>query len=326
LFVKNSSSVASSSSTQGGSSALPTDVQELQDQIIKLKSLLSTKREQIATLRTVLKANKQTAEVALANLKSKYENEKLVVTETMQKLRNELKTLKEDAATFATLRAMFTARCDEYVAQLDEAQRMLLAAKEEKKTLNSLLRLAIQQKLKLTQRLEDLEMDNERHQTKPQAGVSTAALLPSSRSKDVVSSSSAASTSANSFSKINIIDPAAAAAASTMSHSASSSHFNLDVTGTTSLNEINPVPNAAAAGVVAGSTNLINGNNNADELTLMGSNATTATLNTNTNNSNLPLTATANNADQEASGQAAGGDQSFRTTLQKRLKNIVSQN
>ena len=80
----------------------------------------------------------------------------------MQKLRNELKTLKEDAATFATLRAMFTARCDEYVAQLDESQRMLLAAEEERKTLNSLLRLAIQQKLKLTQRLEDLEMDNER--------------------------------------------------------------------------------------------------------------------------------------------------------------------
>ncbi|RNA22773.1 bicaudal D -like protein [Brachionus plicatilis] len=85
----------------------------------------------------------------------------------MQKLRNELKTLKEDAATFATLRAMFTARCDEYVAQLDKSQRMLLAAEEEKKTLNSLLRLAIQQKLKLTQRLEDLEMDNERQQSKP---------------------------------------------------------------------------------------------------------------------------------------------------------------
>ena len=138
------------------------DTQELQEQIIKLKSLLSTKRDQISTLRTVLKANKQTAEVALANLKSKYENEKLVVTETMQKLRNELKTLKEDAATFATLRAMFTARCDEYVTQIDELQRALTAAEEEKKTLNSLLRLAIQQKLTLTQRLEDIEMDNER--------------------------------------------------------------------------------------------------------------------------------------------------------------------
>lgn len=67
------------------------EIEDLQDQIVRLKSLLSTKREQIASLRTVLKTNKQTAEVALANLKSKYETEKAVVTETMTKLRNELK-------------------------------------------------------------------------------------------------------------------------------------------------------------------------------------------------------------------------------------------
>ncbi|KAM6976623.1 uncharacterized protein FYW47_001432 [Aplochiton taeniatus] len=36
-------------------------------------------------------------------------------------------------------------------------QRQLAAAEDEKKTLNSLLRMAIQQKLALTQRLEDLE-------------------------------------------------------------------------------------------------------------------------------------------------------------------------
>ncbi|XP_059421202.1 protein bicaudal D homolog 1-like isoform X1 [Carassius carassius] len=131
------------------------------EEILKLKSLLSTKREQIATLRLVLKANKQTAEGALANLKSKYENEKSMVTETMMKLRNELKALKEDAATFSSLRAMFATRCDEYVTQLDEMQRQLAAAEDEKKTLNSLLRMAIQQKLALTQRLEDLEFDHE---------------------------------------------------------------------------------------------------------------------------------------------------------------------
>lgn len=84
------------------------EVEELQEQIIKLKSLLSTKREQIATLRTVLKSNKQTAEVALTNLKSKYENEKMVVSETMSKLRNELKILKEDAATFSSNFLNFT--------------------------------------------------------------------------------------------------------------------------------------------------------------------------------------------------------------------------
>uniref|UniRef100_A0A8C5N2N5 BICD cargo adaptor 1 n=1 Tax=Leptobrachium leishanense TaxID=445787 RepID=A0A8C5N2N5_9ANUR len=142
-------------------SMIDKDKEALLEEILKLKSLLSTKREQIATLRAVLKANKQTAEVALANLKNKYENEKTRVTETMTKLRNELKALKEDAATFSSLRAMFATRCDEYVTQLDEMQRQLAAAEDEKKTLNSLLRMAIQQKLALTQRLEDLEFDNE---------------------------------------------------------------------------------------------------------------------------------------------------------------------
>ncbi|XP_030586175.1 protein bicaudal D homolog 2-like [Archocentrus centrarchus] len=137
------------------------DKEACMEEILKLKSLLSTKREQIATLRAVLKANKQTAEVALANLKSKYESEKAMVTETMMKLRNELKALKEDAATFSSLRAMFATRCDEYVTQLDDMQRQLAAAEDEKKTLNSLLRMAIQQKLALTQRLEDLEFDHE---------------------------------------------------------------------------------------------------------------------------------------------------------------------
>lgn len=134
------------------------EIQELQEQVIRLKSLLSTKREQIATLRTVLKSNKNTAEVALTNLKAKYENEKTIVSETMMKLRNELRLLKEDAATFSSLRAMFAARCEEYVTQVDELQQQLTAAEDEKKTLNQLLRLAVQQKLSLTQRLEELEV------------------------------------------------------------------------------------------------------------------------------------------------------------------------
>ncbi|XP_060521177.1 protein bicaudal D [Cylas formicarius] len=137
------------------------EIQELQEQVIRLKSLLSTKREQIATLRTVLKSNKNTAEVALTNLKGKYENEKTIVSETMMKLRNELRLLKEDAATFSSLRAMFAARCEEYVTQVDELKQQLNAAEDEKKTLNQLLRLAVQQKLSLTQRLEELEVDRE---------------------------------------------------------------------------------------------------------------------------------------------------------------------
>merc|ERR1719367_2320791 len=117
------------------------DLVEAQDQVVKLKSLLSTKREQIATLRTVLKANKQTAEVALGSLKSKYDTEKCVVSSTMTKLRNELRLLKEDAATFSSLRAMFAGRCEEYSKQVEELQASFTSSEEEKRTLNQLLRM-----------------------------------------------------------------------------------------------------------------------------------------------------------------------------------------
>ncbi len=43
----------------GGSIESDRDMEALIEEVLKLKSLLSTKREQIATLRTVLKANKQ---------------------------------------------------------------------------------------------------------------------------------------------------------------------------------------------------------------------------------------------------------------------------
>lgn len=134
----------------------------LRQQIVKLQGLLATKREQITTLRTVLKANKSTYEVALANLKSRYENDKAVQSESYAQLKRNLKALKAEAATFASLRSMFANRCEEYVVQMDELQRKLSAAEEEKKTLNQLLKQAIHQKIALTQRLEEFEIARER--------------------------------------------------------------------------------------------------------------------------------------------------------------------
>ncbi|EDO45405.1 predicted protein, partial [Nematostella vectensis] len=134
----------------------------LRGQVVKLQSLLATKREQISTFRTVLKANKSTYEVALANLKSRYENDKAVQAESVAQLKRNLKAFKAEAATFASLRSMFAARCEEYVVQLDELQGKLMAAEEEKKTLNQLLKQAIHQKIALTQRLEEFEIARER--------------------------------------------------------------------------------------------------------------------------------------------------------------------
>jgi len=119
--------------------------------------MLATKREQIATMRSVLKQNKLTAETALSNLKSKYEAEKSLIGDTLMRLRRENKSLREDVAAFTSQRAMFASRCDEYATQLDELQRQMTAVETEKNTLNSLLRMAVQQKLSLTQQLDDLE-------------------------------------------------------------------------------------------------------------------------------------------------------------------------
>lgn len=66
----------------------------------------------------MLKSNKLTAESALASLKEKYESEKAITSDLLEKLRKELKCFKEDAATFASHRAMFTARCEELQAQV----------------------------------------------------------------------------------------------------------------------------------------------------------------------------------------------------------------
>lgn len=149
--------VVSDDETSGGE-----DGEMQKQQIIKLQSLLTTKREQITTLRTVLKANKSTYEVALANLKSRYENDKAVQSETVAQLKRSLKALKAEVSTFSSLRGMYAARCEEYLVQVDELQRKYAASEEEKKTLNQLLKQAIHQKIDLTQRLEEFELARER--------------------------------------------------------------------------------------------------------------------------------------------------------------------
>lgn len=66
-------------------------------------------------------------------MKSKYENEKAMVTETMMKLRNELKALKEDAATFSSLRAMFATRSG---GKMDVVTPKMKTSKSKNKQLN----------------------------------------------------------------------------------------------------------------------------------------------------------------------------------------------
>lgn len=137
---------------------------EHSDDVPSLRAMLFKKHEQLKQLRTILKSNKESAEVALKNLKSKYDMEKAIVAETMAKLRLEHKRLNEDAATFASLRSHFSARIEEYNSEIEKLQNKLAASEQEKSTLNSLLRMAIEQKVMLTQKLEALEMERENNQ------------------------------------------------------------------------------------------------------------------------------------------------------------------
>ncbi|KAJ0036927.1 hypothetical protein NQD34_005604 [Periophthalmus magnuspinnatus] len=165
------------------------DKEACMEEILKLKSLLSTKREQIATLRTVLKANKQ---VSLSPLTSDFC--------IMRKSFHAFISKSSSRVTLCSLHRsnwMFCyfmgIGCDEYVTQLDEMQRQLAAAEDEKKTLNSLLRMAIQQKLALTQRLEDLEFDHEQTRRGGAGGRSKARKTPAA-SSTAASSTAASST------------------------------------------------------------------------------------------------------------------------------------
>lgn len=131
------------------------------DDVQTLRAMLYKKHEQLKQLRTILKSNKDSGEVALENLKAKYGMEKAIVAETMTKLRLEHKRLSEDAATFASLRSHFSARIEEYNTEIEKLQSKLAASEQEKNTLNSILRMAIEQKVMLTQKVEALEMDRE---------------------------------------------------------------------------------------------------------------------------------------------------------------------
>ncbi|KAI6207111.1 hypothetical protein M3Y94_00992500 [Aphelenchoides besseyi] len=139
------------------------DKAELIQQISKFKQLLHVKREQVSSLRTVLRSNKTCNENALNSVRSKYQSEMKIKDETISQLRRELKQFKEDAATFASNRALYTARNEELKAQIDQLNEKLVKSQTEHEIVGALLRTSIKQKLDVTQRLEDLEMDRERH-------------------------------------------------------------------------------------------------------------------------------------------------------------------
>lgn len=77
-------------------------------------------------------------------------------------LRNVVRIQKEDAATISSLRMKADTQLDEYITQVDDMMhhyiKKLDAAEKENKTLSQLLRLAVHQKLTVTDRLQRMKM------------------------------------------------------------------------------------------------------------------------------------------------------------------------
>ena len=94
------------------------DAAEYLTQNSKLKDLLRVKRDQVRALRSVLNNNKTSTETTINSMREKYESERRSKEQSMENVRRELKQLKEDAATFASHRAMYTARCEELQGQV----------------------------------------------------------------------------------------------------------------------------------------------------------------------------------------------------------------
>ena len=113
-------------------------------------------------MKHTMERTQKEAREALANQKRKYEDEKDKVAQKMMKLQNELRALKENAASFEYLRSEFTQKCNEYKTQLGEKQKQIKTVEEEKRALQFLLSTAALQELRLTQQVENLEYDRDR--------------------------------------------------------------------------------------------------------------------------------------------------------------------
>lgn len=157
------SSVAASSQSSTTKQAGSTNISgnNTSNEVQNLRTMLYKKKEENKSLRNIVITNKNCAEVALANLKSKYEIEQALNKETMTKMRHDMKALKEDAATFASSRLQYAALIAEYKSENDKLRSKISATEQEKNTLNSILRMAIEQKVQLTQQLEAIEMERE---------------------------------------------------------------------------------------------------------------------------------------------------------------------
>lgn len=127
---------------------------ELHEQIFQLQSLLAAKTEQMMSLRQMLTANKSVYESSIDKLKQQHDAELKMKMRIVEDLKSEMDGLKEKEGMKFVSEQTLIKQCDQYSSEMNDLQERLSCSELERKTLNSLLRIAIQHKLILLKKLQ----------------------------------------------------------------------------------------------------------------------------------------------------------------------------
>eukprot|EP00117_Sycon_ciliatum_P003149 scpid37486/ scgid8064/ Protein bicaudal D homolog 1 len=146
---------------------------QAQLKIERMRRELKSRANEISTLRMVMQANRSTAQAALQREKAIAERKVREAEERVVRARADLERTQRDNSNFTVMRSMFAERCEEYIKQVASFRKTIAELTKEKGELSMLLERAIAQKVRLTEKLEEYEIENERMWSIPQALAAT---------------------------------------------------------------------------------------------------------------------------------------------------------
>lgn len=151
-------------------------INELENEIKKLKTRLMTRSEEASQLRTIMKARQTTVDVTISSLKSKLEGQGRAHDTEVVQLKHKIKTLRKERDDKISLMAMTARRCQDHMEEITRYKKKaedLRADNEKMKTENKLVNMyldrAIRQKIEISVLLEQYQEEEERTKMIPMA-------------------------------------------------------------------------------------------------------------------------------------------------------------
>ena len=134
----------------------------------KLNSKLKAKIEEVDNLKIILRARTATQEVVISQLKSKLESETKANQSEHVRLRYELRRLEAQSKEQLHVIATYESTLSEYATKFQQMKQEYYRLKDDKEELEMYLNATIKKKIELAEKLEEFEIERERHVTIPQ--------------------------------------------------------------------------------------------------------------------------------------------------------------